>query len=338
MASLFGKLLRLSGAFYAAGGIRATKTRPQRPRPPGRRTLGRPQLPVPPERAASSSSWSTQLGLAGDRRLVATASHGPRPVRPAPAGRFDEAESSLSGVLDRFRLDEPGRDGDRGIARGWVRPSPSPPPQAGADVVIGARRVERARGAPPPPSRAIGRKALVVPTRRHLGGRLPAAGRAGRRRPSARLDGLVNSAGVATAVPGLQRVARAIPRRSRRSTCMGAYWMAQAAAEAMTAGGSIVNVSSILGLASAELPQAAYATSKAGVLGLTRDLAAQWSATPIDPGQRPGARVLRVGDDATSAPGLPRDAGRRGHPWAGSAGPRRSPPPLCSSSPTLRAS
>ena len=34
---------------------------------------------------------------------------------------------------------------------------------------------------------------------------------------------------------------------------------------AITAGGSIVNVSSIIGLTSAELPQAAYAASEAGL-------------------------------------------------------------------------
>jgi NAD(P)-dependent dehydrogenase (short-subunit alcohol dehydrogenase family) len=33
----------------------------------------------------------------------------------------------------------------------------------------------------------------------------------------------------------------------------------------------------VLGLTTAELPQAAYAASKAGLIGLTRDLAQQWS-------------------------------------------------------------
>jgi NAD(P)-dependent dehydrogenase (short-subunit alcohol dehydrogenase family) len=57
----------------------------------------------------------------------------------------------------------------------------------------------------------------------------------------------------------------------------GCFQMATAAARQMDEGGSIVNVSSVLGLTTAGLPQAAYASSKAAVLGLTRDLAQQWS-------------------------------------------------------------
>jgi len=55
----------------------------------------------------------------------------------------------------------------------------------------------------------------------------------------------------------------------------------------MGRGSSIVNVSSVLGLVTAGLPQAAYSASKAGVLGLTRDLAGQWTA-------RRGIRVNAV--------------------------------------------
>jgi NAD(P)-dependent dehydrogenase (short-subunit alcohol dehydrogenase family) len=53
--------------------------------------------------------------------------------------------------------------------------------------------------------------------------------------------------------------------------------MSQNIARVMKGGGSIVNVSSVLGLVSAGLPQAAYASSKAGLLGMTRDLAVQWA-------------------------------------------------------------
>jgi NAD(P)-dependent dehydrogenase (short-subunit alcohol dehydrogenase family) len=55
----------------------------------------------------------------------------------------------------------------------------------------------------------------------------------------------------------------------------------------MQPGSSIINVSSVLGLTTASLPQAAYSASKAGLLGLTRDLAQQWTG-------RKGIRVNAV--------------------------------------------
>jgi NAD(P)-dependent dehydrogenase (short-subunit alcohol dehydrogenase family) len=45
----------------------------------------------------------------------------------------------------------------------------------------------------------------------------------------------------------------------------------------MGSGGCIVNIASVLDLTTAGLPQAAYTASKAGVIGLTRDLAQQWA-------------------------------------------------------------
>ena len=57
----------------------------------------------------------------------------------------------------------------------------------------------------------------------------------------------------------------------------GTYWMARACAPHMPRGSAIVNLSSVHGHASSRYPQAHYAASKAGVLGLTRDLAQQWS-------------------------------------------------------------
>jgi NAD(P)-dependent dehydrogenase (short-subunit alcohol dehydrogenase family) len=186
----------------------------------------------------------------------------------------------LTGILDTFGLEGrvvivTGASSGLGVAVAIAVA------QAGGDVVIGARRQEGLE-ATAAAIEGIGRKALVVPTDVTV---VEDCQRLVRRATEnfGRLDGLVNNAGVATAVPAL----RESPEQFRAVldlNLMGAYWTAQAAAAAMASGGSIVNVSSIIGLTSAELPQAAYATSKAGLLGLTRDLAAQWS----------GRRSIRV--------------------------------------------
>jgi NAD(P)-dependent dehydrogenase (short-subunit alcohol dehydrogenase family) len=91
-----------------------------------------------------------------------------------------------------------------------------------------------------------------------------------------RVNVLVNNAGIGTAVPAT----REKPDEFRKVIDVnlnGSYWMAQAAARAMRDGGSIVNIGSVIGQTSAHLPQAAYAASKAAIIGLTRDLAQQWT-------------------------------------------------------------
>jgi NAD(P)-dependent dehydrogenase (short-subunit alcohol dehydrogenase family) len=45
----------------------------------------------------------------------------------------------------------------------------------------------------------------------------------------------------------------------------------------MQPGSSIVNIASTLGLIASYAPQAAYAATKAGLIGLTRDLSQQWA-------------------------------------------------------------
>jgi NAD(P)-dependent dehydrogenase (short-subunit alcohol dehydrogenase family) len=177
-------------------------------------------------------------------------------------------------VLDRFRLD--GRvaivtGASSGLGVAFARALA----EAGADVALGARRVDRLAQTASQVA-AVGRRALPVATdvsRPEDCEALAAAAHA----QFGRVDILVNNAGLGTAVPA----SRETPEQFRSVIDVnlnGAYWMAQAAARFMGPGSSIINISSALGLVSAGLPQAAYSASKAGMLGLTRDLAAQWTA------------------------------------------------------------
>ena len=160
--------------------------------------------------------------------------------------------------------------------------------EAGADVVLAARRVERLDS-----TRALveahGRRALTVQTDVAD----PAACQAlvdAAMAEFGRVDVLVNNAGVGTAVPATQETPQQF-RDVLDINLHGCYWMAQACGRVMLPGSSIVNISSILGITTLGLPQAAYAASKAGLIGLTRDLAQQWTA-------RKGIRVNAL------APGL----------------------------------
>ena len=146
--------------------------------------------------------------------------------------------------------------------------------EAGADIAIGARRVERleqTRAA----VEALGRRCIAVPldvtdpdactnivtqTVEQLG----------------KVDVLINNAGIGTAYPAT----RETPEQFREVLDInlnGSYWMAQACGRVMQPGSSIVNIGSVLGSTTAFLPQAAYGSSKAAIIGLTRDLAQQWT-------------------------------------------------------------
>ncbi|MGO9792136.1 MAG: SDR family NAD(P)-dependent oxidoreductase [Solirubrobacteraceae bacterium] len=190
-------------------------------------------------------------------------------------------------ILDRFKLDGKvaivtGASSGLGVAFAQALA------QAGADVALGARREQRLAD-----TRKLvewaGRRAIAVRVdvsqpedcERFVQDTISAFGK---------VDILVNNAGVGTARPAT----RETPEEFRAVIDInlnGCYWMAQGCGRVMGRGSSIINISSVLGLTTLGLPQAAYAASKAGLIGLTRDLAAQWTS-------RKGIRVNAL------APGL----------------------------------
>ncbi|WP_127783880.1 SDR family oxidoreductase [Rhodococcus sp. X156] len=186
-------------------------------------------------------------------------------------------------VLDRFRLDGKvavitGASAGLGVAFAKALS------EAGADTALGARRVDRLESTKAMVE-ANGRRAIAVATdvaRPEDCQALVDAAMA----EFGRVDVLVNNAGIGTAVPATKET----PEQFRQVIDVnlnGCYWMAQACGRVMQPGSSIVNISSILGLTTAGLPQAAYAASKAGLIGLTRDLAQQWTG-------RKGIRVNAI--------------------------------------------
>jgi NAD(P)-dependent dehydrogenase (short-subunit alcohol dehydrogenase family) len=191
--------------------------------------------------------------------------------------------STTDGVLDLFRLT--GRvavitGAGSGLGAGFARALA----EAGADVVIAGRRLGHLE-ATASSVRAVGRECLAVPTDVTRPGDCAAlvdaaVGQFGR------VDVLVNNAGVSRVIPALRERPEDFASVVEVNL-FGAYWVAQACARVMGKGSSIINVSSMLGLVKSQLPQAAYAASKAGLIGLTRDLSNQWAA-------RKGIRVNAI--------------------------------------------
>jgi NAD(P)-dependent dehydrogenase (short-subunit alcohol dehydrogenase family) len=186
-------------------------------------------------------------------------------------------------VLDSFRLDGKvvivtGASSGLGVtfAQAFA--------EAGADLVLGARRVERLTKTAQLVEQA-GRRAHT----RMTDVTDPAQCRSlvdEARETFGRVDILINNAGVGAAVPAT----RETPEHFRNIVDInlnGSFWMAQACAGVMQPGSSIINISSVLGITTAGLPQAAYSAAKAGIIGLTRDLAQQW-------GSRKGIRVNAI--------------------------------------------
>lgn len=93
-----------------------------------------------------------------------------------------------------------------------------------------------------------------------------------------RLDGLINNAGAGASAPAMRTSAETFARVLDLNL-VAPYALSVLAAQRMRNGGgrSIVNIASVLGLRSiGPIPDAAYVASKAGIIGLTRELASQW--------------------------------------------------------------
>lgn len=146
--------------------------------------------------------------------------------------------------------------------------------QAGADVVVCGRRAERLDGTLELIAEAGGHGIAVAADVAREDDCLRIVESTVER--FGRVDVLVNNAGVADHLPAT-RLAGAEFESVLNVNLSACFRMAQAAAPAMGRGSSIVNVSSIMGLTTIEAPSTAYCASKAGLLGLTRSLARQWS-------------------------------------------------------------
>jgi NAD(P)-dependent dehydrogenase (short-subunit alcohol dehydrogenase family) len=203
-------------------------------------------------------------------------------------------------VLDRFRLDDKvaivtGASSGLGVGFSVALA------EAGADVALAARRIERLADVAAAVE-SVGRRAITQRTdvsapddcAALVQATLDAFGR---------VDVLVNNAGVSTAAPAT----REDPDEFRRVVDVnlnGAYWMAQACARVMEPGSTIINIGSVLGFTTDRgLPQAAYCSSKAAIVGLTRELAQQWGGrkgirvNALAPGYFPSEMTDQLPDD-----------------------------------------
>jgi len=219
-------------------------------------------------------------------------------------------------TLDRFRLDGKvalvtGASSGLGvaIAQGLA--------EAGADVVIGARRVDRLEDTRKLVE-AAGRRCVAVQTdvtdpdqcTAMVAAAVEAFGG---------VDVLVNNAGFGWAAPATREKPDEF-RKVIEINLNGQYWMAQAFGRAATRGGSIINISSVLGLKAAHVPQAAYSASKAGLIGLTRDLAMQWTGrkgircNAIAPGYFPSEMTDEMAEGSDELIKAVTPAGRLGEP------------------------
>ncbi len=139
-----------------------------------------------------------------------------------------------------------------------------------------------------------------------------------------RIDGLVNNAGMGAAGPALRTEVETFSR-VLDVNLVAPYALACLAAQRMRDGGgrSIVNVASVMGMRSiGQIADAAYVASKAGLIGLTRELASQWGrfgirVNAVAPGFFASEMTAGLGPDADSFPAWLTDQiplGRGGRP------------------------
>jgi NAD(P)-dependent dehydrogenase (short-subunit alcohol dehydrogenase family) len=176
--------------------------------------------------------------------------------------------------LDRFRLD--GKvmiitGASSGLGAGFARAAAA----VGATLVLAARREDRLEALATELRRSDGSTVL---TRRTDVADQASCEELATAAVTAygQIDVLVNNAGVGHAGSALRQDPE-IFRQTINTNLNGTYWMARACAPHMPPGSSIVNIASVLGVVASRYPQAGYSASKAGVIGLTRDLAQQWS-------------------------------------------------------------
>jgi NAD(P)-dependent dehydrogenase (short-subunit alcohol dehydrogenase family) len=123
-----------------------------------------------------------------------------------------------------------------------------------------------------------------------------------------RIDGLVNNAGIGATAPALRTPAERFADVVALNLVAPYALSRLVAAHMRQDGGAIVNVASVMGLRSlGEIPDAAYVASKAGLIGLTRELASQWGrygirVNAVAPGFFASEMTAELGPDADSFP------------------------------------
>jgi NAD(P)-dependent dehydrogenase (short-subunit alcohol dehydrogenase family) len=124
-----------------------------------------------------------------------------------------------------------------------------------------------------------------------------------------RLDGLINNAGAGATAPALRTPTETFAHVLELNL-VAPFALSCLAAQRMRDGGgrSIVNIASVLGLRSiGQIPDAAYVASKAGIIGLTRELASQWGryrirVNAVAPGFFATEMNTELGDDPEQFP------------------------------------